>query len=270
LAGIVKTHRKSRFYREDVGDPIDLAGATALIIRRLLMPLAAAVVAFNASPGFSQGAFPAPLPSQAAPANDPAFPPVNGARAAPASDPAFPAVNGAAPAASFGAAPSSFPVGGAAPIANPGFQPAPAGPSQGGGADKCMKAFLPLRQDAEKRGKLIQIAGEKHAPPDQACKLIKSFGEAEIKMIKYVETHSAECGIPPSIAEQLKNGHKNTESMEQKVCAVAVQAAEQQKRSAGPSLSDVLGSAATVPDAASTSKKRGTTFDTLSGNALQR
>jgi hypothetical protein len=268
LAGIVKTYRKSRFYREDVGHPIDLAGATALIIRRLLMPLAVAAVAFHAHPGFSQGAFPAPLPGHAAPANDPAFPPVNGVR--PASDPAFPPVNGGAPTASLGAAPSSFPTGGAAPIANPGFQPAPTGPSQGGPPDKCMKGFLPLRQDAEKRGKLIQVAGEKHAPPDQACKLIKSFGEAEIKMIKYVDAHAAECGIPASISEQLKSGHKNTETMEQKVCAVAVQAAEQQKRSAGPSLSDVLGSAATVPDAASTSKKRGTTFDTLSGNALQR
>jgi hypothetical protein len=132
-----------------------------------------------------------------------------------------------------------------------------------------MKGFLPLRQDAEKRGKLIQAASEKHAPPDQACKLIKSFGEAEIKMIKYVEVHSAECGIPPSIADQLKSGHKNTETMEQKVCAVAQQAAEQQKKASGPSLSDVLGSAATVPDAAS-SKKHGTTFDTLSGNALER
>jgi hypothetical protein len=248
---------------------MDLAGGTALIIRRLLAPLTVAVVAFHPGQGFSQGAFPAPLPGQAAPASDPAFPPVNGSRAAPASDPAFPAVNGLAPTVSLGTAPGSFPVNGAAPIAEPGFQRTPAPPSQGGAADKCMKAFVPLREDAEKRGKLIQIASQKHAPPDQACKLIKGFGEAEIKMIKYVETHSAECGIPPQIADQLKSGHKNTETMQQKVCAVAQQAAQQQKNVAGPSLSDVLGSAATVPDAA-TSKKRGTTFDTLSGNALDR
>jgi hypothetical protein len=57
--------------------------------------------------------------------------------------------------------------------------------------------------------------------------------------------------------------------LEHKVCGVAQLAAVQQKKASGPSLSDVLGSAATVPDAAS-SKKHGTTFDTLSGNALER
>ena len=37
-------------------------------------------------------------------------------------------------------------------------------------------------------------------------------------MIKYVETHAAKCGIPPQISDQLKNGHKNTENMQKKVC----------------------------------------------------
>ena len=73
----------------------------------------------------------------------------------------------------------------------------------------------------------------------------------------------------PTHPDQLKSGHKNTETMQQKVCTVAEQAAQAKKNAAGPSLSDVLGSAASVPDA-TTSKKRGTTFDTLSGNALER
>jgi hypothetical protein len=225
-----------------------------LIIRRLLVPLTVAVMTFNAGQGFAQGAFPAPLPGQVGTASDPAFPPVNGSASVPSM--------GAAPA-------SSFPVTGAAPIAAPGFQRFPAGPSQAGGgpSDECMKGFMPLREDAEKRGKLIKAASERHAPPDEACKLIGSFGQAEIKMIKYVETHAAQCGIPPQIADQLKNGHKNTETMQQKVCAVAQQA--QQKGPTGPSLSDVLGSAATVPEAP-TSKKRSSTFDTLSGNVLER
>ena len=57
-------------------------------------------------------------------------------------------------------------------------------------------------------------------PPDEACKLIANFGQAEIKMIKYVESHAAKCGIPPQVADQLKTGHKNTEDMQKKVCAV--------------------------------------------------
>jgi hypothetical protein len=56
-----------------------------------------------------------------------------------------------------------------------------------------------------------------------ACKLIASFGQAELKMIKYVEANTAKCGIPPQIAEQLKGGHKNTDAIQKKVCDVAQQ-----------------------------------------------
>jgi hypothetical protein len=228
-----------------------LAGGTALTIRRLIVPLTVAVFAVHAGQAVAQGAFPAPLPNQAAPlANDPAFPPVNGA----------------APSASMGAPSSSFPVNGAAPITGSSFERGPAPPSQAGASDECMKGFLPLREDAEKRGKLIKAASDRHASPEEACKLIGSFSQAEIKMIKYVESHSAKCGIPPQITEQLKTGHKNTEGMQQKVCAVAQQ---QQRGPAGPSLSDVLGSSAALPEA-NASKKGGSTFDTLNGNVLTR
>ena len=139
---------------------------------------------------------------------------------------------------------------------------------QAGAPDEaCMKGFMPLREEAEKRGKLIKAASDRHAPPDEACKLIESFGQAEVKMIKFVETNATKCGIPPQIAEQMKNGHKNTETMQKKVCDVAQQA--QQRGPAGPSLSEVLGSAATVPEATPT-KKGGSTFDTLNGNVLTR
>src|SRR3954447_6394355 len=221
------------------------------MIHRLIVPLTIAVAAVHAGPVLAQAAFPAPLPGQAHIKNDPAFPPVNGA----------------APTASISAAPSSFPANGAAPITGSAFERPPA-PQQGGAAaEACMKAFVPLREEAEKRGKLIKAAGERHAPPDEACKLIKSFGQAEIKMISYVETNSAKCGIPPQIGDQLKNGHKNTDKMQKQVCAAAQQA--QQGAPAGPSLSEVLGSSAALPEATAT-KKGGSTFDTLNGNVLTR
>jgi hypothetical protein len=247
-----------------------------LIIRRLIVPLTVALVIAYAGQGLAQGAFPAPLPGQAAgTANDPAFPPVNGSApalrgSAPAADSAFPPVNGAAPATGFGRpAPSSFPVNGAAPLGGAAFGGrAPAPPSQAGGED-CMKEFVPLREDAEKRGKLIKQASDRHATPQEACELIKGFGQSEIKMIKYVETHSAKCGIPPQILEQLKGGHKNSESMMQKVCNAAQQIQARGSAPSGPSLSEVLGSAAALPEATK-SKKGGSTFDTLNGNVLTR
>src|ERR1700716_2281944 len=203
------------------------------MIRRLIVPLTVAVATFHAGHAFAQGAFPAPLPNgQIAP------PPAS----SPANDSAF--------------------TRGAAPVSGAGF--GGAGPAS---ADACMKAFVPLREEAEKRGKLIKAASDRHAPPDEACKLIRNFGASEIKMIKYVESHAAKCGIPQQIADQLKNGHKNTESMQKKVCTVAQQ--QQQKGPAGPSLSEVLGSSASLPEATAT-KKGGSTFDTLNGNVLAR
>jgi hypothetical protein len=221
------------------------------MIRRLIVPLTIAVVTVHAGQAFAQGAFPAPLP--------------NGHQAAPASNASpFPPVNGAAPAASVGA-PSAF-TNGAAPIAGGGMG-APPPPQAAGGADACMKGFIPLREEAEKRGKMIKAASDRKASPVEACKLIKNFGAAESKMLKYVETNSAKCGIPPQISDQLKAGHKNTEKMQTQVCNMAQQAA-QQARPAGPSLSEVLGSAA-LPEA-QTVKKGGSTFDTLNGNVLTR
>jgi hypothetical protein len=228
------------------------------MIRRLIVPLTAAVVVFHAGPSFAQGAFPAPLPGQAAPSNASPFPPASG-QAVQKNDPAFPPVNGAAP--------SAFPATGAAPVTGAAFERNPAPPSQAGAPDECMKGFVPLREEAEKRGKQIKAASDRHAPPDEACKLITGFGQSEIKMIKYVEGHASKCGIPQQVADQLKNGHKNTESMQQKVCAIAQQA--QQRGPAGPSLSDVLGSSAALPEATVT-KKGGSTFDTLNGNVLTR
>lgn len=220
-----------------------------MIIRRLMVPLAAAMVALGAGHAFAQGAFPAPLPGQTARQSDPAFPPVNGS----------------APVASIGTGPqAAFPSSGAPPIGG-GFSAAPP-TQQAGPSEACMKGFLPLREEAEKRGKMIKVASDHHASPDEACKLIGNYGQAELKMIKYVETHAAKCGIPQQIADQLKVGHKNTEALQKKVCNVAQQM--QQRGPAGPSLSEVLGSSS-LPEA-NAAKKGGSTFDTLNGNVLTR
>jgi hypothetical protein len=219
------------------------------MIRHLMVPITAAMVTMGATGVHAQG-FPAPLPGQASTSS------------------AFPPVNGSAPTASVGTAPQgSFPVNGAAPVGGAGaFSAAP--PTQGGPGEDCMKAFIPLREEAEKRGKLIKAASDRHAPPDEACKLIRNFSQAETKMIKYIETNAAKCGIPPQVGSQMKDGHKNTEAMATKVCNVATQMQQQQARPAGPSLSEVLGSGS-APEA-NAGKKGGSTFDTLNGNVLTR
>ena len=93
---------------------------------------------------------------------------------------------------------------------------------------------MQLREEAEQRGKLIKIASYRHASADEACKLIGSFGVAEVKMIKYVEARVAQCGIPQQVLDQLRTGHKNTEGMQQRVCSVALQQHVQQRGPSGP------------------------------------
>jgi hypothetical protein len=151
----------------DVSDSMVPAGENTLTIRRLIVPLTAAVVTLHAGQVFAQGAF----PSQ-----------------------------------------------GSAPVSS-GFSEPP--PQASGSAEACTNGFSPLREEAERRGKLIKAASDRKAPPDEACKLIGNFGQAELKMIKYVEANSAKCGIPPEIAEQLRTGHKNTDKMQKQVCTMA-------------------------------------------------
>jgi hypothetical protein len=221
--------------------------------------LTLAVLAVSTASALTQGAFPAPLPNQSS---------TSQSSASQSSASPFPPVNGA-PAASIGAPTGGFPAAGAPPVSGGGAFGAPPSQQQAGppGGDDCMKKFMPLREDAEKRGKAIKAAGERRAPPDEACKLIGNFSQAEVKMIKFIEANSARCGIPPDVAKQMRAGHKNTEQMQQKVCGVAQQ---QQRGPAGPSLSEMLGSSAAIPEANTAKRSGGSTFDTLNGNVLAR
>jgi hypothetical protein len=99
-------------------------------------------------------------------------------------------------------------------------------------ASACMKDFIPLREDAEKKGKMIKAAGDRHAGPEESCKLIKDYSAAEVKMIEYVERNSANCGIRAQVSDQLKAGHKNTEGLAQRVCSLARE--EQRRGPRGP------------------------------------
>lgn len=231
-----------------------------MIAHRFILSLTAAVLVMQAADVRAQGAFPAPLPGQAAaPAASP-FPPVGGA---PAASP-FPPVNGVSAAPVSPAPSSSAFTRGAPPVGGTGF----GGPPQGGpppGAVECQKGFMPLRADAEAKAKLIQAAGKRKAPPAEACRLIGNFAQAEVKMIKFVEANATKCGIPANVADQMKKGHVNTSQLQTRVCNAA---AQQQQGPAGPSLSEALGSAS-LPEA-KPNRKGGSTFDTLNGNVLTR
>jgi hypothetical protein len=153
-----------------------------VIIRRLIVPLTTAVLAFHAIEAHAQSAFPVPLP---------------GASAAPSA-----VIEGAPPVGGF---------------------PQPGAPQAAVSSDDCTNGILPLRQEAEKRGAMIKAASDRHASPDEACKLIGNYAQNEIKMMKYIESHTQQCGIPAQVGEQLRGAHRNTENMLKKVCDAAKQ-----------------------------------------------
>ncbi len=128
-----------------------------------------------------------------------------------------------------------------------------------------MQQVEPLRDEVQRRAKLVQEAGKRHATPQEACKLIGEFSQAEQRFLNFVTTKQTACGIPAEIPKQMKVAHGRTEQMHKQVCGMA----SAPQASAGPSLSDVIGSPS-IPEDAPIKRKGGSTFDTLSGNVLSR
>ncbi len=224
--------------------------STSLIVLSI-----AATLIFHAA-AFAQGAFPAPLPGQAA-------------APAAAVPPPMMAAPGPAPTQSSFPSPMSGGFSAPPPGAGGGFG-APQEQGAPPGAQECQTGFVSLRQDAEAKAKAIKVAGQRHAPPQEACKLIAAFGQSEVKMIKFIEANAQKCRIPPEAAVQMKKGHAATEQLQNKVCNAAANGGGGGGGPApGPSLSEALGSAS-LPEAKATKRSGGSTFDTLSGNVLAR
>src|SRR5215831_14152726 len=59
--------------------------------------------------------------------------------------------------------------------------------------------LLSNRDEVAKHGQALQAAGQKKAPPDEICKLFKTFLAVEGKMLKGLEEHSATCGVPAEV-----------------------------------------------------------------------
>jgi hypothetical protein len=128
----------------------------------------------------------------------------------------------------------------------------------------CLKDFVALRDEAQKRAAAIKAGMEKKVAREEACKLFQSFTAAEAKMIKFAEANAMSCGIPAQAIAQMKAGQVNSTKARTQVCAVAAGPA----KPAAPSLSDALGTSnAPIPE---TSRGSGGTFNTLTGNALAR
>ena len=111
----------------------------------------------------------------------------------------------------------------------PGEPPQPAAPWPGKvpGAvtpwqppqQECMTKFTALRSEVEKRGMAAKAASAEQVSREEMCKLVKAYGAAETKWIKFAEAAMATCGIPTEIVAQMRTIHARTADGEKKLCA---------------------------------------------------
>lgn len=127
----------------------------------------------------------------------------------------------------------------------------------------CVANFMPLRLEAQKRAEAIKAAAERHANPKEICGLFEHFTDAEAKMIQFLKTNSASCGIPAQALSTSQTNHNKTLETKNKVCSAAKFAAGERR---GPGLGDALGMRTTVPT--NDSAAAAGAFATLSGSAL--
>ena len=122
--------------------------------------------------------------------------------------------------------------------------------------------FPTIREDVEKSAGVIKAASERKASREEVCPLFKTFATKEAKMVAFLTNNQRLCGIPPNVVTQVKTSHANTIRIRDNVCSAAPAAA-------GPTLSDALGGPIIADDQTAKLPNRGT-FDTLTGNALQK
>jgi hypothetical protein len=129
-----------------------------------------------------------------------------------------------------------------------------------------MAEVQPLLADAEEKGKAIQKAAATKQQP-VVCQAFRNLAAAEGKLIKYFDDHGKECGIPPDAVKARKGNMAKIVEIRTKVCDTAAAPAKR-----APSLSDALGTSRlpTVSSDVPTEKRRNSTFDTLTGNPLNR
>lgn len=147
-------------------------------------------------------------------------------------------------------------------MAGPGMG-APGMGGGGGAAQQCMAEFAKLRDEVQKQGMAAKAAGQRKAPREEMCKLITNYAASEAKWVSFTVAGVSNCGIPPQIANQLKEVHAHTEKTKAQICA------------AGPAGG---GGAMSISEALSTTRvatpdlyKGGNgTFDTLTGSAIKQ
>jgi hypothetical protein len=130
----------------------------------------------------------------------------------------------------------------------------------------CVKDFMPLRNEAEKRAGALKAVMEKKPTREQACAAFKNFSGAEARVVAYVRRNGEWCGIPADAVKGMAANHARTMQAQKQICDGGGFAGGAPKPT-GPGLSEALGTNRPIGSLDSGSSGA---LNTLSGNALSR
>jgi hypothetical protein len=74
-------------------------------------------------------------------------------------------------------------------------------------------------QDVNAKAELVREAGLRGANSNEVCRLMKSYEEAEHKMIRFIGINAEICGVLRDFREHVRTNHLTTERMKEKACA---------------------------------------------------
>jgi hypothetical protein len=147
--------------------------------------------------------------------------------------------------------------------------PGPSAPGFGGppsGPPAACQQLMVIKDEVQKNGLALQAATKRKPSPIEGCKLFTAFAASEAKFLHGLEENKATCGVPDDAIKHFRGEFEQVSQMKKQIC----EAAAQGPRSVGPSLSDALNSAPTLPEPSTSSKSKNGTYDTLTGNPLVR
>jgi hypothetical protein len=133
---------------------------------------------------------------------------------------------------------------------------------------QCQQDFANIQSELEKRGLALKSAGEKKAPPQEVCRLLRNYTATESMLIKFFQEKQAVCGVPEQVVSQARQNHTKALAMRDQVCKVA-SAPQAAPPPPSQGLSGALGTSAVGAPPPETAGGSGV-FDTLTGNVLRQ
>lgn len=130
----------------------------------------------------------------------------------------------------------------------------------------CVRDFMPLRNEAEKRANSLKAVMEKKPTREQACAAFKNFSGAESRVVAYVRKNGNSCGIPAEAVKAMAANHARTMKAQKQICDGGGFAGGAPKPT-GPGLSEALGTNRPIGSVGSGSSGA---LNTLSGSVLER